>query len=797
VCVCVSSVPSLSFFSLFLLHVPFKTYHTNTTAMQIQYNANTNTNLPLVQYSPKQMIIPQTAGGIAFLLAVYTILTCEFIQTQQTYDGFEPTNTKTQFSVGLYSRESPVLNDHSCVWFDEDDFEILYDAHFFLAVAGNSISGAIGLLNLLFSLFMWFCPCSTRRWSIVVQTSFYFFCFLCACFSQAIYWAEACKEDKCNVEPDGSVGSLCFQSTCSVDKGSILSGFAACFWLLASILTYRLRSRCLPPRKVQRKNSKKSLQSRMWARRGEGGHEEGSMSTRGHCYLGLEECLHDLEHNIDVDDLAIDDLSNLIDEDGEISFSMLEYAPCRHNDVESCDKKVDKVPKCIIPGVSLSPTKCDASTVTSTIQTEDESASASPASASASATIAASRTADDGMVSTSINGGNENKEFSLEDIVVGNQMSISPLKGEMEDSTEDKTMGRGVIMDTATYKETKDGTNISCNLLKQFDDEIDEDGRSLKEGDGVDSDLIDQKDSIVKNPGKDNNSVRGHAPVGTNDSEEEGILETQKMSSDNYAVTSLVDQFLGEDSAESIRSTCRENISKDPRADGQESSDISSPSPPATLADTTGEVNEGAAKAYGTSILLGVMGTDDLEPKAQTLSASLHTDDSGNEKDESTRSVRPSFMDTIFQSTHRENISKDPRADGQESLDISSPSPPATLADTTGEVNEGAAKARGTSILLGVMGTDDLEPKAQTLSSSLHTDDSGNEKDESSTRTRSVRPSFMDTIFQTSSKTAITRQWKNKFEFTLMTSQKDVPQDLHDTAGRRLRSPSRSSDAQE
>ena len=700
-CVCVSSVPSLSFFSLFLLHVPFKTYHTNTTAMQIQYNANTNTNLPLVQYSPKQMIIPQTAGGIAFLLAVYTILTCEFIQTQQTYDGFEPTNTKTQFSVGLYSRESPVLNDHSCVWFDEDDFEILYDAHFFLAVAGNSISGAIGLLNLLFSLFMWFCPCSTRRWSIVVQTSFYFFCFLCACFSQAIYWAEACKEDKCNVEPDGSVGSLCFQSTCSVDKGSILSGFAACFWLLASILTYRLRSRCLPPRKVQRKNSKKSLQSRMWARRGEGGHEEGSMSTRGHCYLGLEECLHDLEHNIDVDDLAIDDLSNLIDEDGEISFSMLEYAPCRHNDVESCDKKVDKVPKCIIPGVSLSPTKCDASTVTSTIQTEDESASASPASASASATIAASRTADDGMVSTSINGGNENKEFSLEDIVVGNQMSISPLKGEMEDSTEDKTMGRGVIMDTATYKETKDGTNISCNLLKQFDDEIDEDGRSLKEGDGVDSDLIDQKDSIVKNPGKDNNSVRGHAPVGTNDSEEEGILETQKMSSDNYAVTSLVDQFLGEDSAESIRSTCRENISKDPRADGQESSDISSPSPPATLADTTGEVNEGAAKA------------------------------------------------------------------------------------------------RGTSILLGVMGTDDLEPKAQTLSSSLHTDDSGNEKDESSTRTRSVRPSFMDTIFQTSSKTAITRQWKNKFEFTLMTSQKDVPQDLHDTAGRRLRSPSRSSDAQE
>jgi hypothetical protein len=74
-------------------------------------------------------------------------------------------------------------------------------------------------------------------------------------------------------------------------------------------------------------------------------------------------------------------------------------------------------------------------------------------------------------------------------------------------------------------------------------------------------------------------------------------------------------------------------------------------------------------------------------------------------------------------------------------------------------------------------------------------DDSGNEKDE--TRTRSVRPSFMDTIFQTSSKTAITRQWRNKFECTPTTSQKDVPQDLHDTAGRRLRSPSRSSDAQE
>jgi len=209
-----------------------------------------------VSFSPKRLIISQVVGGAALLLALYTTTTCEFMMTKLTYIGMDP-NTKTEIGLGMYSRQSSMKGTDSCVWFDDDDFETLFDWPFIVAVTCNSVATAIGCLNALLSLIMW---CSyMSRFAIRFFTTNYILCAIFGGLSQLIYLTDSCFVDKCNVLPDGTVGTFCFQSRCSIGKGSIVSIFAVLLWISAAVLTFRLQ----PERGISaRTNATSSLRSR-------------------------------------------------------------------------------------------------------------------------------------------------------------------------------------------------------------------------------------------------------------------------------------------------------------------------------------------------------------------------------------------------------------------------------------------------------------------------------------------------------------------------------------------------------
>ena len=581
------------------------------------------------------MIIPQLAAGVAILMTVYATLSCEFVQTEQRFLGFQYPNSKSKFGIGLYSRESPIDNDNSCVWFDGDDFGTLFDTAFFMAVGANTLSGAAGFLTYFFSLFMWFCPCCAMRWSIAIQTAFYFMCFLSTCFSQSIYWSEVCNENKCNVDPDGSEGSLCFQSHCSIGKGSAVAFCAAPFWLLASILTFRLRPHCLPSPPEKKRDKESGIlwfgsRTRLpWGGRRQvqrDGDYDPALSTSDHLYVGLEEFIRDLDHSLD--DISIDDLSILIDDNGNISCSELDRDKKKH-----------------AAAASTSGTRV-------TIQTEDESAALTKKI--------------DSPIHPCIS--DEKEDLRPIDIELGQQVAVSPLKGSK--GFEDQ--------DVAAMTEGRDKRSVdSGKIVAQGSDESNE--MSLEPTNLVPSVYLphasadasescrastlkrknsDELNYLSLEPAKINNSFKMNAlsnGIIGSDSSESGtvsnITKTQKGdelnsssfestnadnsvhinpppiernssdSSDNYATTSLMDQFLHDE-------------------DDEENQEVESE----RFLDNKPTQTSQHDKPF-------TQGRNDAEK--QPLSVAIGTD-VGTENDES--SVRPLFMNVLIHaSSQHEN----------------------------------------------------------------------------------------------------------------------------------------------
>jgi hypothetical protein len=313
-------------------------------------------------------------------------------------------------------------------------------------------------------------------------------CFLFATFSQAIYWSEACNEDKCNINPDGSVGSLCFQSSCAVDKGSVVAGFAALAWLLTSYLTYRLRSQCLPSR--LRKGSKRS-----WLRK------NGSHSDTDLHYLGLEAaCGNDVERNMgeggdgDDDEMSLDGILRLIEiaDDGDNSLAVLgrkdtpttaatqtpSSATCIDNESGDTNSQTSEriLKKNTYPPTSACGKSDDYSRdETVTIQTGDESSTQ---------VIDADEDASRGLNGSSkISRLHMNEtEMNEREIEIGHQMAVSPLRlgkenkfkqegSDSGDETIDKLTGHSSAARSGMV-------NVSATLLDAFYD-VDEERQAV------------------------------------------------------------------------------------------------------------------------------------------------------------------------------------------------------------------------------------------------------------------------------------------------------------------------------
>ena len=503
--------------------------------------------------SPKNIMIPQMVGGFAFLLAIYSTSTCEFIRTIQIYDGFDPpADIKTRFSLGLYSRESPMVNDNegTCSWFDGDDMEILYDFPYLLAISGNTLSTLAGLFNVFISLFMWCCPGCTHRSSIAILSVNYFLCGIFACFSQAVYWTGACTMRQCNIQPDKSIGTLCFQNRCSADKGSIISGLSVCMWFGASYLTYRLRFRCLPRRRRKRKQAEDGSNRRFLLRALS---KPGSQSANKESFDEEDKFI----------DRQLDDISEFLGLNGDRYLDYLDDLDdlsvqadvlTKHKN-EDDDK--DKDDGTVFPGgkgerssdldhtqIPLKrPTICKDSATTSgsTVQTEDDSVSASNNSSADDVTIVASLLSDE-------------RQKHLDNIEVGSQISISPLKIKREVSR--KSFLGIPLLEEELEMDTELGTNniTRVHRLRSANAEMHKTNEGANVGDGIEDSNHPDKRQEAKSS-RDTVSLIGHflsdSALGTDQGQDQYPLD---VLSHDSAITNLVEQVLDEIPSDEVQS---------------------------------------------------------------------------------------------------------------------------------------------------------------------------------------------------------------------------------------------------
>lgn len=183
-------------------------------------------------------IIPlQLFSGSAFVAALYATVSCDFFSNNVIFDALE-NDTEKRIGFGTFSRESSSVSDVTCSLYTTQDYEMLSDAYFKVAVYCTSIATSVGAFNFLYSLFMW-CGHFSRG-SIIYKVGIYFVCIICASASQFVYLTKTCNINDCNTLPDGTSGSTCFESRCTPGKGALSSYFAIVFWLICVVCLIRL-----------------------------------------------------------------------------------------------------------------------------------------------------------------------------------------------------------------------------------------------------------------------------------------------------------------------------------------------------------------------------------------------------------------------------------------------------------------------------------------------------------------------------------------------------------------------------
>lgn len=183
-------------------------------------------------------IVPlQLCSGSAFVASLYATVSCEFFYNNLMLDALED-DTKKRIGFGTFSRQSSMASDDTCSLYTAQDYEILSDGYFKVAVYCSTIATFVGAFNFLYSLFMWCGYFSSG--SIMYKVVIYIACIICASASQVMYLTKTCNIHDCNILPDGTSGSTCNESQCTPGKGALSSCFAIFFWLICVIGLIRI-----------------------------------------------------------------------------------------------------------------------------------------------------------------------------------------------------------------------------------------------------------------------------------------------------------------------------------------------------------------------------------------------------------------------------------------------------------------------------------------------------------------------------------------------------------------------------
>jgi hypothetical protein len=169
--------------------------------------------------------------------SLYATVSCDFFYNNVMFDALENV-TEKRIGFGTFSRESSLVSDITCSWYTAQEYEMLSDAYFRVAVYCTTIATFVGAFNFLYGLFMW-CGHFSRG-SIIYIVGIYFMCIVCASASQFVYLTKTCNINDCNTLPDGTSGSTCFESRCTPGKGALSSYFAILFWLICILCLIRL-----------------------------------------------------------------------------------------------------------------------------------------------------------------------------------------------------------------------------------------------------------------------------------------------------------------------------------------------------------------------------------------------------------------------------------------------------------------------------------------------------------------------------------------------------------------------------
>lgn len=153
----------------------------------------------------RYVITPQIFNAAAFISSMYSTVSCNFVNAHYDYN-WELTEIffKTSIGYGMLSKENASLNsEEKCYWYSDEDLKNdMFDLSFRIAVFANTIMTLVGMLNFLYSLFLW---CKVVRRSSIRFLSYVTISCICSgVVSQAILVSNICRWERCDQFDNGT-----------------------------------------------------------------------------------------------------------------------------------------------------------------------------------------------------------------------------------------------------------------------------------------------------------------------------------------------------------------------------------------------------------------------------------------------------------------------------------------------------------------------------------------------------------------------------------------------------------------
>jgi hypothetical protein len=148
---------------------------------------------------------------------MYSTVSCNYVDIHFDYDWGEVGNSlyKNDVGFGMLSRETSSANSDKCFWYTENDIDMLFDIPFKISSIANTLGTLIGLMNFLYSLFLW---CR-----VVTYLSIRFLCYVTVIciglgiLSQTVILSDMCMAGRCTQLP-GPLGDTCVPSNCTLGE---------------------------------------------------------------------------------------------------------------------------------------------------------------------------------------------------------------------------------------------------------------------------------------------------------------------------------------------------------------------------------------------------------------------------------------------------------------------------------------------------------------------------------------------------------------------------------------------------